>query len=340
MEKRDFFISYTKQDKVWAVWIAETLKSNGYTAYCQALDIKPGDDFLEKMEEFFDNSENFIAVWSKSYAQSGFCMKEFRAAFNGVEQGWIGCLLPVRIDNYPLKRLYASLVHTDLSDVSAASAEKLMDAVCHAVPRPVTAQEEDAETLYQRGEDYYYGKNDIKQDYIKAREYYERAAAKGHAGALFSLGVLYDFGNGVRQDYAKAREYYKRAAAKGNADALYSLGSLYSNGDGVRQDYAKARDYYKQAVAKGNATALNRLGLLYDKGQGVRQDYAKAREYYEQAATKGNVDALWNLACIYEKGDGVRQDYAKALEYYQKAADAGDEDAPAKVAKLRKKLNL
>ena len=33
MEQRDFFISYTNADEAWAVWIANVLKSNGYTVY-------------------------------------------------------------------------------------------------------------------------------------------------------------------------------------------------------------------------------------------------------------------------------------------------------------------
>ncbi|MBQ6986514.1 MAG: toll/interleukin-1 receptor domain-containing protein [Oscillibacter sp.] len=82
MEQRDFFISYTGADEAWAVWIAGVLKRNGYSAYVQALDIGPGDNFLEKMEDFVENSANFIAVWSKGYADSRYCMTEFRAAFH------------------------------------------------------------------------------------------------------------------------------------------------------------------------------------------------------------------------------------------------------------------
>ena len=33
------------------------------------------------------------------------------------------------------------------------------------------------------------------------------------------LGALYKDGKGVKQDYAKAREWYEKAAAQGNKDA-------------------------------------------------------------------------------------------------------------------------
>ena len=336
MEKRDFFISYTARDEAWARWIADALKGDGYSVYAQMLDIGPGDNFIEKMNEFLKNSGNFIAVWSEAYSKSRFCMTELQGAFHEWHKERINCLLPVRIDRHPMEPLYAGLVHVDLSDMGAASKETLIKAVRYAVPRPLP--QEDAETFYQRGDDYYYGRNGVKRDYIKAREYSERAAANGHAGALFRLGVFYDFGEGVKQDYVKAREYYEQAAAKGHAKALYNLGVFYDNGYGVKQDYVKAREYYEQAAAQGHVKALYNLGVLYDFGEGVKQDYAKAREYYEQAAAQGHASALWNLAILYEYGQGVKQDYAKALEYYQKAADAGYEDAPAKVEELRRKL--
>ncbi|MBQ6206847.1 MAG: toll/interleukin-1 receptor domain-containing protein [Oscillospiraceae bacterium] len=334
MEKRDFFISYTGRDEAWARWIAETLKDNGYTVYAQMLDIGPGDNFLDKMNEFLKNSGNFIAVWSEAYAKSRFCMTELQGAFHEWHKERINCLLPVRIDNHPMEPLYAGLVHVDLSDMGAASAEKLVDAVRYAVPHLLnqTALQEDAETLWQRGLDYRWGDNGVQQDYTKAREYWERAAAKGHVNALYDLGVFYSNGYGVKQDYAKAREYYEQAAAKGHASALYNLGYFYDFGYGLKQDYAKAREYYEQAAAKGHASALYVLGFFYDYAIGVKQDYVKAREYYEQAAAKGFASALWNLADLYEYGQGVSVDYAKALEYYQKAADR-------KVKELRKKLN-
>ena len=125
MEQRDFFISYTNQDESWAVWIANALISHGYTAYAQKLDIMPGDNFIEKMNEFLKNSGNFIAVWSKGYSESRFCMTELRAAFNMWHKKQMDCFLFVRIDNHPLEPLYAALVYVDLHDKGPAS-EKMI----------------------------------------------------------------------------------------------------------------------------------------------------------------------------------------------------------------------
>jgi TPR repeat protein len=41
-----------------------------------------------------------------------------------------------------------------------------------------------------------------------------------------NLGALYQNGFGVAQDYAKAREWYEKAAAKGDATAKLALERL------------------------------------------------------------------------------------------------------------------
>jgi TPR repeat protein len=147
-------------------------------------------------------------------------------------------------------------------------------------------RDEEANAMYNRGELYYYGRG-VAQDYAKAREWYEKAAAKGDASAMNNLGDLYDYGRGVVQDHAKAREWYEKAAAKDNASAMNNLGSLYRAGFGVAQDYAKALEWYEKAAARGDARAMRNLGSLYEHGRGVAQDYAKAREWYEKAAARG-----------------------------------------------------
>ena len=157
MERRDFFVSYNKNNKEWAEWIVRVLKKNGYSAYSQ-FDIKPGEIFLTKMNDFLENSANFIAVWSEGYSNSWYCMREMEAAFKACHEGRMGCLLPVLIDNHPVKLLYSALVHVELSDRGAASETTLADAVRRAVPHFLSEQDEkEGEMLFQLGKSYYYG---------------------------------------------------------------------------------------------------------------------------------------------------------------------------------------
>ena len=59
---------------------------------------------------------------------------------------------------------------------------------------------------------------------------------------MFNLGKRYERGDGVVQDYVKAREWFEKAAAKDNSNAMNTLGGLYENGHGVTRDYGKARE--------------------------------------------------------------------------------------------------
>src|SRR6516165_9572572 len=69
---------------------------------------------------------------------------------------------------------------------------------------------------------------------------------------MLDLGWLYENGRGVAQDYVRAREWYEKAAAKDNASAMFNLALLYENGQSVTQDYAKAREWYEKAATKDN----------------------------------------------------------------------------------------
>ena len=112
-------------------------------------------------------------------------------------------------------------------------------------------------------------------------------ANQGSVEAQFLLGWFYFTGNDVRQDYAKAKEWFEKAAAQGDAEAQFNLGVMYGNGEGVRQDYVKAREWYEKAAAQGHASAQLNLGTLYYHGEGVRQDYVKAREWFGKACDNG-----------------------------------------------------
>ena len=89
------------------------------------------------------------------------------------------------------------------------------------------------------------------------------------------------------QDYAKAREWYEKAAAKDSSEAMLNLGALFVNGLGVPQDYTKAREWYEKAADKGDASAkmaLERLPMReaamagrYDEALRLAEAFARRR---------------------------------------------------------------
>lgn len=130
MEKKDYFISYNKTDKAWAKWIGGTLEENGYSVYLQAWDITPGNDFIERMNEFLEYSQNYIAVYSQAFCDSEYCMKEFQTAFNAHINKEIEKFIPIRLENIKMGTLYKTTVYLDLFDLTEEKATKaLLDGV-------------------------------------------------------------------------------------------------------------------------------------------------------------------------------------------------------------------
>src|SRR5262249_38889620 len=82
-----------------------------------------------------------------------------------------------------------------------------------------------------------------------------------HASAMFNLGLLYANGWGVAQDYVRAREWYEKAAANGYAEAakaqLEKLPIREAVGAGR---YAKALQLQESLAAKVEAVETKREG--------------------------------------------------------------------------------
>ena len=118
-----------------------------------------------------------------------------------------------------------------------------------------------------------------------------RQAEQGDADAQFSLGVMYDTGEGVPQDYGEALRWYRLSANQGYANAQYNLGNMYRNGEGVSQDDGEAARWYRLAADQGHAGAQYNLALMYGTGRGVPQDYVAAHMWANLAADQGHENA-------------------------------------------------
>ena len=101
-------------------------------------------------------------------------------------------------------------------------------------------------------------------EYAVACWQYVIDTGNGTAEAYSNLGVSYYYGNGVNQDYKKAVQYYQRAAAKGHPFGMYNLAVACENGNGTPQDMDKAFKFYQMAAELGVNMAIDaliRLGL-------------------------------------------------------------------------------
>lgn len=124
-------------------------------------------------------------------------------------------------------------------------------------------------------------------------KYLERAADLGYHEALYNLGNNYLFGvNNVQRDVQRGIEMLQKAADLGNADAQNDLGVCYYMGKGVEQDYSKAVALFQKAENLREAQYF--LSECYFYGYGVEQDFSKADKYRASVVQQGDIgDNYW-----------------------------------------------
>ncbi len=92
-------------------------------------------------------------------------------------------------------------------------------------------------------------------------------------------------------DYAAAFRAFRPIAEQGYAKAQYTLGLMYDMGQGVPQDYGEAMKWFREAAEQGDAIAQSILGIMYRDGQGAPQDYTEAHKWFNLSVVEG--DAAW-----------------------------------------------
>ena len=125
-KQKDFFVSYTQQDKLWALWIAGTLEMNGYSTIVQAWDFKSGENFVLNMDDALKLGKRFIAVLSRAYLESPYCKAEWTAAFTKDPAMKNASFIPVRIEDVKIEGLLAPVAYIDLFGKNEKEAEKIL----------------------------------------------------------------------------------------------------------------------------------------------------------------------------------------------------------------------
>uniref|UniRef100_A0A914PJK8 Uncharacterized protein n=1 Tax=Panagrolaimus davidi TaxID=227884 RepID=A0A914PJK8_9BILA len=180
----------------------------------------------------------------------------------------------------------------------------------------------------------------VQKNYIKAVEFFAKAANMGNAEAMFKSGKLHFIGGfGLKQDYEESVKWFLKAATLDKSDdmnifrAQYILGLLYTFGIGVNKDYRKAAKMYEKSVANGFTASANNLGSLYAQGLGVVKSYMKSFYHFKMCAEDGHTGAMVNLAKAYFIAEGTElaeptQEFInEGKKWLQIAAAKGDKRA-------------
>jgi len=172
-----------------------------------------------------------------------------------------------------------------------------------------------------------YNRNEL----IEAQGIFERAANRGHVGAMVSLAEILDR-SGFINDAVK---WYIKAAQLGNANAQYSLGSMMLDLNdydltkiGVKTDVVAARKWLILAAEQGHAEAIKVIFVAYFAGglglTEAERSNAEVIKWIDIAIDKfEDAEAMDALATVYRLGKfGFEIDTKQADEWAAKARKA------------------
>ena len=193
---------------------------------------------------------------------------------------------------------------------------------------------------YRIGKMYNYGLG-TEQNFCKAFEWFEKAAAAENKYAQYSLGSLYYYGNGTEQNFEKAFALYKKSADNGNAYGCYQASKMLESGIGTEIDTELSAEYFKKAYSgfllieknTDNADLQYRLGVMTLKGIGCDADIFTAVDFFKKSAEKDDPYAMYSLAKLYLGGEiPMRKDEAVTL--LEKSARLGNTVSSYALGKL------
>jgi hypothetical protein len=119
-------------------------------------------------------------------------------------------------------------------------------------------------------------------------------------------------------DYIKAFDYYTKAAELGDVEAHFKLALSYQLGQGVEKNMGKEIHYMEEAAIGGHPKARYCLGCIeWENGSKDR-----AVKHWTIAATHGDDDSVKILTEMFKEGFVSKEDLASALRAHQAAVNA------------------
>lgn len=178
-------------------------------------------------------------------------------------------------------------------------------------------------------------KADLAREYATAFKRCEPLANKGYGVAQAAIANMYLLGNGVKQDSIKALEWYKKAASSKQLEnntniniqqitinkttryfATYSVGKIYYAGVGVTKDYEQAFEWFLKAAEDGMGMAQFYVGFMYLQGNGKEKNPQEAVYWLQRAANQGINLAQAMMGSAYQLGWDGKQDLVKSYMWF------------------------
>ncbi|KAJ8653584.1 hypothetical protein O0I10_010731 [Lichtheimia ornata] len=171
-------------------------------------------------------------------------------------------------------------------------------------------------------------------DFDKAFPLFVQAAKHHNPDAAFRTAKCYEDGLGTRRDKAKSVQFYRKAAALNHPGAMYRLGLAEMNCElGIARNLRDGHKWLKRSAEAATPQyphALHELALLHEKGFDtvIFADHTYAVHLYSEAAALGYAPSAFRLGECYEFGRlGCKIDAALSIHYYSIAAEQDHPEA-------------
>jgi TIR domain len=140
---KDFFVSYSSADRLWAEWIAWQLEDAHYSVMLQTWQFQPGQNFVQDMQDAIEQCQHTLVVLSPDYLSE----LETHAGSAQIFRQAQSTLLPVQVreSQEHLKGILSLLPSIDLVGRDEAEAREVLLTEIKRVsasssPRPADSQ--------------------------------------------------------------------------------------------------------------------------------------------------------------------------------------------------------
>jgi hypothetical protein len=134
-------------------------------------------------------------------------------------------------------------------------------------------------------------------------------------------------------------KHFKKAAKRGHAGAMATLGQFYYIGYGTEPNESKAISFLKKASRYADSAAQYKLGLIYLTSK-ENNDIDASIKYLNKAAKKDYKDANLLLGTIYYNNQFTPQNFALADKYLSKSFQQRHPQMPAVISNIQAKVSL
>ena len=153
----------------------------------------------------------------------------------------------------------------------------------------------------------------------KARNAFERIAALGMDGAMFTLGRLYAMGAFGADKVARGMDLWRQAAQRDNIQALLALAAHHAYGGDDARDDALAERYFLRAAERDEEAKVQYARFLLS---GDREFDERAWRWLNDMAEDENADAMVLIGYLYAKGRHVDRRLRRAKSWLKSAVKA------------------